>query len=46
MPSAAPDALRGTRSTAISPPMKQISTPIAIPNRHMARTFTNQLSPP
>ena len=46
IPSAAPVASRGTMSMAIRPPRKQISTPIAMPNSTMLRTFTHNASPP
>ena len=45
IPSAAPLAWRGTRSTAIKPPTKQIRTPMAMPNRIMARMFMNMPEP-
>ena len=45
-PRAAPVALRGTMSIAISPPRKHINTPMAMPKRSMARILINQLFPP
>ena len=46
IPRAAPVAFLGTRSTAMRPPMKLISTPMEMPKRTIAVIFTNQEFPP